>query len=129
MKRECSYSETFPLLLIIKFSALIFFSSIFYSFILLLCSASLPSSHSLFFIMYFFVRRNEEVRGGEVWTYYISLRRFAPSVDGLLAALALEGWLAPTSSWLNPCFIKDLDLKIVIIYVKAVTWLKQKLLG
>ena len=60
---------------------------------------------------------------------YVSFRRFAPPVDGLLATLALEWWLAPTSSWLNPCFTKDLDLKIVIIYVKAVTWLKQKLLG
>lgn len=117
MKRECSYSETFPLLLIIKFSALIFFSSIFYSFILLLCSASLPSSHSLFFIMYFFVRRNEEVRGGERCGLIISpsgasrLRSTACSLRSLYMANARRFFWAKTfqdlkieGPGLNPCF-------------------------
>ena len=117
MKRECSYSETFPLLLIIKFSALIFFSSIFYSFILLLCSASLPSSHSLFFIMYFFVRRTEEVRGGGRCGLIISpsgasrLRSTACSLRSLYMANARRFFWAKTfqdlkieGPGLNPCF-------------------------
>lgn len=117
MKRECSYSETFPLLLIIKFSALIFFSSIFYSFILLLCYASLPSSHSLFFIMYFFVRRNEEVRGGWRCGLIISpsgasrLRSTACSLRSLYMANARRFFWAKTfqdlkieGPGLNPCF-------------------------
>ncbi len=116
MKRECSYSETFPLLLIIKFSALIFFSSIFYSFILLLCSASLPSSHSLFFIMYFFVRRNEEVRGGRCGLIISPsgasrLRSTACSLRSLYMANARRFFWAKTfqdlkieGPGLNPCF-------------------------
>ena len=115
MKRECFRLGAFPLLLIIKFSALIFFSSIFYSFILLLCSASLPSSHSLFFIMYFFVRRNEEVRGGCGLIISPSgasrLRSTACSLRSLYMANARRFFWAKTfqdlkieGPGLNPCF-------------------------
>ena len=47
---------------------------------------------------------------------YVSLRRFAPPVDGLLATLALGAdadcltglMLEIVESWLNPCFAKSL---------------------
>ena len=47
---------------------------------------------------------------------YVSLRRFAPPVDGLLATLALVAdadcltglKLEIVESWLNPCFAKSL---------------------
>lgn len=116
MKRECFRLGAFPLVLFIKFSALIFFSSIFYSFILLLCSASLPSSHSLFFIMYFFVRRNEEVRGGRCGLIISPsgasrLRSTACSLRSLYMANARRFFWAKTfqdlkieGPGLNPCF-------------------------